>query len=100
MKSERNPDKTKRLDIDSEGCKDIWIVNEQIEANEDEDDAAVAVGQRKSKQVNFNLFEIKTFHQGNRQDRKIREFKKKVENQSKEEDERYDKQRVQGVPKN
>ena len=49
MKSERNPDKTKRLDIDSEGCKDIWIVSEQIEANEDEDDAAVAVGQRKSK---------------------------------------------------
>ena len=58
MDSERSPDKTKKLDINSEGCEDIWIVNEQIEANADEDDAAVAVGQRKSKFENINLLEI------------------------------------------
>ena len=51
MDSERSPDKTKKLDINTEGCEDIWIVNEQIEANADEgeDAVAVAVGQRKSK---------------------------------------------------
>ena len=66
MDSERSPDKTKRLDINSEGCEDIWIVNEQIEANADEgeDAAAVAVGQRKSKLENFNLLEIFFFIKG------------------------------------
>ena len=59
----KDRDNTVKLDINSDGCKDIWMVTEQENAY----DKAVAVGRKKSKLVDFSLrgnLEIKIFTKG------------------------------------
>ena len=59
----KDRDNTVKLDINSDGCKDIWMVTEQENAY----DKAVAVGRKKSKLVNFSLrlnWKIKIFTKG------------------------------------
>ena len=59
----KDRDNTVKLDINSEGCKDIWMVTEQENAY----DKAVAGGRKKSKLVDFSLrgnLEIKIFTKG------------------------------------
>ena len=45
----KDRDNTVKLDINSDGCKDIWMVTEQENAY----DKAVAVGRKKSKYSRF-----------------------------------------------
>ena len=49
MDYKKDRDITVKLDINSDGCKDIWMVTEQENAY----DKAVAVGRKKSKYSRF-----------------------------------------------
>ena len=49
MDYKKDRDNTVKLDINSDGCKDIWMVTEQENAY----DKAVAVGRKKSKYSRF-----------------------------------------------
>ena len=63
MDYKKDRDNTVKLDINSDGCKNIWMVTEQENAY----DKAVAVGHRKSKFIDFSLkvnWKIKIFTKG------------------------------------
>lgn len=63
MDYKKDRDNTVKLDINSEGCKNIWMVTEQENAY----DKAVAVGHKKSKLIDFSLqvnWKIKIFTKG------------------------------------
>ena len=89
MDYKKDRDNTVKLDINSEGCKDIWMVTEQENAY----DKAVAVGRKKSKYSRFQppwKLENYNFHEGINRDRKMRQFRRKIKKQTKEENEGYD----------